>query len=189
MANDKWVVQFYSFSNSKDYEKAKKEQETIAYIRANTNLSNMKVVAKLYVSLIEKETFDTIIGYTFLEELHQVLLTSDILTEASLPPIPVRTKDSRLVKEEAANEKIDRYKLLLEKTNYKKKISMIANFFLVIIIIVMLVLSVLTKNNVNNTTETEIINKYSSWKQELQQKEEELKEREKVLDQVQEEEQ
>ena len=185
MANDKWVVQCYSFSNSMEYNKAKKEQETIAYIRANTNMSSDKVVAKLYESLIEKETFDTIIGYAFLEELRQILMSNQLLTEDSLPPIPVKTKDPRLVKENVAKDNLDRYKSLLEKANHKKKLSLLANFFLVLVVIAMLTLSFVTKNKAGQMSETELLNKYASWKQELEQKEEELEQREEQLNQLQ----
>ena len=170
MQNDKWVVQCFSFANSNDYEKAKKEQETVAYIKSNTNLSNIKVVAKLYSSLIEKETFDTIIGYTFLQELRQLLLSQDMITEVALPSIPIVAKDA---------------KLLYEKTSRKKKISLYANFFLATIVIIMMILSVMTKNQANGKFEEKILNQYASWKQELEQKEDELAQRENQLNQLQ----
>ncbi len=185
MVNSKWVVQCFAFSNSREYEKAKKEQETVAYIRANTNLSNIKVVAKLYASLIEKETFDTIIGYSFLEELRQLLLSENMITEESLPPISIKTKDAMFVKDSVANERFEKYKRLYEKTNQKRKISIYGNVILGIIVIVMMALSVFTKSNYSGKSEEAIINKYASWKQELQQKEKELNEREELLNQLQ----
>ncbi len=185
MQSDKWVVQCFSFANSNDYEKAKKEQETVAYIKSNTNLSNIKVVAKLYSSLIEKETFDTIIGYTFLQELRQLLLSQDMITEAALPPIPVDAKEAKLLKETVANEQLEKYKNLYIKTSHKKKISLYANFFLVTIVIIMMILSVMTKSQANGKFEEKILNQYASWKQELQQKEEELDKRENILNQLQ----
>lgn len=174
MSSEKWVVQCYSFPNSREYEKACKEQETVAYIRSNTNLSNVQVVAKLYTSLIEKETFDTIIGYSFLEELRQILLKDSRVTEEALPAIPVKVKDAILLKESAANVKADRYKALYEKSESKKKISMIANIMLALIIIAMMVLTLVTGNTSEDKVRTEILNEYSSWKQELEQKEKEL---------------
>ena len=185
MSNDKWIVQCYTFSNSNDYMKAKKEQETVAYIRANTNLANIKVVAKLYTNLIEKDTFDTIIGYNFLEELRQLLLKEDILTEDSLPPIPIKIKEEKSLSESAANRQVDKYKRLFEKVNRQKKISLFANFLLIIVIVAMMILTLLTNNNDESKIETEILNKYSSWQQELQQKEDEIEQREELLNQLQ----
>lgn len=185
MSDDKWVVQSYSFSNINEYEKAKKEQETVAYVRANTNLNNIKVVAKLYSSLIEKETFDTIVGYRFLEELRQILLSEDLLSEEALPFIPVKAKDSKFIRESVANEQYEKYKNLYEKTNHKKKISIYANFFLAIIIVAMMVLSVMTNHGASSKTEAEILDKYASWAQELQQKEDELNQREELLNELQ----
>ena len=179
MADEKWVVQSYAFANSKDYEKAKKEQETIAYIKANTDLSQVKVVAKLYVSLVEKETFDTIVGYSFLEELRQQIIASNLVTLDALPPIPVKVKG--MTKESVANDRADRYKALYEKSDSKRRISICANIFLVIIIVVMMTLTIMTSKNADTKTENEVLDKYSSWKQELQQKEDELNQREKQL--------
>lgn len=181
MSSENWVVQCYSFPNSREFEKASKEQETVAYIRSNTNLSNIQVVAKIYVSLIEKETFDTIIGYSFLEELRQILLNDSRVTEDSLPMIPVKVKDAKLIKESAANEKADLYKTLYEKTANKKKICMIANIMLVIIIVAMLILTFLSGNTSEERLKTEILNEYSSWKQELEQKEDDLIQKEEDL--------
>ncbi len=185
MPNDKWKVQCYTFSNNNDYMKAKKEQETIAYIRANTNLDNIKVVAKLYANLIQKETFDTIIGYNFLEELRQLLLKEEVITEDSLLPIPVKAKGEKLLSESAANRQVDKYKGLFEKVNRQKKISLFANFLLIIVIIAMMVIALLNNNNDQSKLEAEILNKYSSWKQELQQKEDEIEQREELLNQIQ----
>ncbi len=184
MAENKLVVQCYAFPNGKEYEKAKKEQETIAYIKANTDLANIKVVAKLYVSLIEKRTFDTVVGYAFLGELRDTLLAQNIVTEDSLPPIPVKSA-SNMSKESVANDRAERYKELYKKTNNKKKISIYANIILVIMIIVMMVLALMTQSKANNPSETELIDKYSSWKQELEQKEDELNQREQDLNQSQ----
>lgn len=186
MTEDKWVVQCYAFPNGKEYEKAMKEQETVAYIKANTDLANIKVVAKLYINLIEKKTFDTIVGFTFLEELRNLLLSQNGITEDSLPPIPINSITSKMSKVSVANERAEKYKALYEKSDSKKKLSIYANIFLVIMIIVMMALAIMTKKNAN-PNETELINKYSKWKQELQQKQDELNQREQELNQLQEE--
>jgi len=47
-----------------DFERAKKEQETIQYLTANTNMADMKALYKLYKMSVEKKSFQTIIWVT-----------------------------------------------------------------------------------------------------------------------------
>ena len=44
----KYVLDGYLFANATDFERAKKEQETIQYLTANTNMADMKALYKLY---------------------------------------------------------------------------------------------------------------------------------------------
>ena len=49
MRDDKrFILDGFVFSTRKDYERACKEKETIEYLVANSNMSDMKAVLKIY---------------------------------------------------------------------------------------------------------------------------------------------
>ena len=71
---ERFVVDEYSFGTKAEWEEAKREEESIQYIRAKTNLSDPQTVYKVYCGLVEKKTFTTPVGTAFLLELRAGLL-------------------------------------------------------------------------------------------------------------------
>lgn len=58
MRDDKrFILDGFVFSTRKDYERACKEKETIEYLVANSNMSDMKAVLKIYNKAVEKSRF------------------------------------------------------------------------------------------------------------------------------------
>ena len=56
MRDDKrFILDGFVFSTRKDYERACKEKETIEYLVANSNMSDMKAVLKIYNKAVEKK--------------------------------------------------------------------------------------------------------------------------------------
>lgn len=86
--SEKYVIDGFSFQNASDYERAKKEKETIAYLSANTDMTDMKAVYKIYRLSLEKKSFQTIFGLAYLEDLRKRLAGSGIVAEEMLEPIP-----------------------------------------------------------------------------------------------------
>ena len=69
MRDDKrFILDGFVFSTRKDYERACKEKETIEYLVANSNMSDMKAVLKIYNKAVEKKSFQTVIGLEFIEK-------------------------------------------------------------------------------------------------------------------------
>lgn len=183
MAQEQWIVQGYLFTNKFEYMKAKKEQEVVAYIKANADLTNIKAVYKVYNNLTEKNTFDTIIGYTFLAELRQWLLQHNIVTEEAILPIRIKQPEVRVNKKTVLDES-GKYKELYHKTKQKHHISICMNILLVLVVLAMFMITYYSPRNNDSTLEKEILNKYSTWKMELQEKEDELNAREEALQEV-----
>lgn len=177
-----YQVDGFLFQTKEDYEKAVKEQESVKYIRANTDFTKFQMVYKLYHKLLEKNAFETIIGYTFLEELRTILLERNLISEEKIPGIPIRVKE-RILHEPLKHEKIidNKYKQLYEDLKTKRFTSRIVNVFLVGIIMAMLVIFMNSTHATNERVEAEFENKYATWQQELEQKQDELDQREKEL--------
>ena len=95
----KYVLDGYLFANAADFERAKKEQETIQYLTANTNMADMKALYKLYKMSVEKKSFQTIFGLQYLEEIRKRLIGSGVVEKDLLEPIPVQTVMEKKAKE------------------------------------------------------------------------------------------
>ena len=65
MNENEYRIAGYRFTDARDYKEAKRETETVEYIRANTDLTDRNKTLKLYHKLVERKTLKTIIGYSF----------------------------------------------------------------------------------------------------------------------------
>lgn len=160
-----YIVDGFVFEDEAMAELAKKEEEGIRFIKERTAFDNAEMVLKLYKKLLEQELFVTPVGVRFLTELQNILLSSVYIAKDEIPPI--------CVKEQKPVQKVEG-----PKQNYKKTFH-IALFFAIVFglsIIGMFVITELSGNNVNiiNYRE-ELLNEYSIWESELEEKEAELK--------------
>lgn len=189
--NKKYVVDGFSFSSRSDYDKALKEKEAIAYIVANTNMADMKSVLKIYNMSVEKKSFTTIIGLEFVNNMRKNLISSGIVPKNTLMDIPVpKISSSKVTNTDNSiiNAKTDRYKQAYENALAGKTIKNIVIVFLTLIIVAMLVITFKSKYSVftyftdyKADMENELVDKYETWKNELDEREKELNKREKAL--------
>ncbi len=188
-----FVIDGYSFSSRAEYERAQKEKETILYLSAHTNLSDMKAVYRIYKQAVEKQSFRTVFGLKYMENLRQRLLGSEFITEDLLEPVPVirvpGRDDKKAGLSEEGSRQIQKYKEEAEKAKAGRILKNLLIVMLLLIIGVMLFVtyqsqySVFTyftdyKENMRN----ELINEYEGWTNELEAKEAELEERERALE-------
>ncbi len=197
--NEKYVVDEFSFSNKEDYNRAAKEKETISYIIANTDMNDLKAVYKIYNRSIEKKSFQTVIGLEFVKNMRKKLIASGIVTPDTISIIPVprqsavsnskasKKSDKGVVNEEA-KEEIEKYKLAYENVAAGRTIRNMLIVFLFLIIIAMMVITYNSKysvftffTNYKADMENELIDKYEGWENELNKREEELKQREQAV--------
>jgi hypothetical protein len=93
--NDKKVAG-YLFEDARDFKEAKREEETVEYIKANTDLNDLNKVLKLYHKLAERKTLKTVVGFAFLNELSSKLIDSGLVTKDSLPCIRIEKPEKPL---------------------------------------------------------------------------------------------
>lgn len=185
--NGKFQFNGYVFSRSEDCDKAKKEQEAIDYIRANTDLSNAVLVLKIYDRLLSKSTFKTIVGYEFLWELKEILKKDTSIKDDQIKSIPIKAQS--LAKTEVKEEKTvvepiqdDKLLKMYEKEKTSKIRLRVMVVFLFCIIMGMLAVVRFTPYSVFTDYEEKIINQYEKWQEELDAREAELNKRETALD-------
>jgi uncharacterized protein YpmB len=180
MKENEYKVAGYSFSDAHDYKEAKREEETIEYIRANTDLSDLNKAIKLYHKLVERRTLKTVVGFAFLKELQERILKEGILTKESMPCIQVEkdTKPIRAYSGPLDHEAEQRHLEVIQDYKVKLRNSRIIIIFLAVIIVVMLLISILSDRSMFSNYENQILNKYSSWEEQLNAREKALEQRE-----------
>ena len=177
-----YKVDGFLFEDETTAELAKKEEEGIRFIKERTALNNPEVVLKLYNKLLEQKLFVTPVGTRFLLELQSVLLRTPYMAREEIPPIPV--SDMLLKKEPEPTGPVAKVKETAKKVdkkvegNYKKPFYA-ALFFAVVFalsVVGMFIINEISGNNVNIINyRNEILNEYSTWEQQLEEKEAELK--------------
>lgn len=186
-------VDGFLFEDEATAELAKKEEEGIRFIKERTALDNPEVVLKLYKKLLEQNLFVTPVGVRFMLELQNVLLGSTYIARNEIPPINV---SAMVIKKEVETEEngkgaMAKVKKVTKKVdekvegNYKKPFY-IALFFAIVFalsVVGMFIISEVSGNSVNIINyRDKILNEYSTWEAELQEKEAELKEWEAELE-------
>lgn len=154
-------------------------------------MADMKSVLKIYNMSVEKKSFTTIIGLEFVNNMRKNLVSSGIVPKNTLMDIPVpKISSSKVTNTDNSiiNAKTDRYKQAYENALAGKTIKNIVIVFLTLIIVAMLVITFKSKYSVftyftdyKADMENELVDKYETWKNELDEREKELNKREKAL--------
>lgn len=180
MDKNSLIVEGFVFSSYKEAQTALKEQKNIEIIRQRTPFSDSRAVYELYAKLIERDMFKTMVGYSFLYELRQHLLTDFGYDEAELPTVII-PKRMEYDKVREMNQGVLEAKL--QRVLQIKKRMAIVITALVIMVLGMFVIAAVNPNVGYVNTENKILNKYSAWEEELEQREEAVKEKEEKLKQ------
>ncbi|MEI3198405.1 MAG: hypothetical protein V8S56_06675 [Lachnospiraceae bacterium] len=190
----------FVFRTKKEAELAQREIEGTKYLRQKLDMENPNAVFSIYQNLIEQDLFETPVGYCFLKELRDYLLMIPAISNEEVLAIPIRypqteeeekkqkkeqkkeeqRKERQREKEKAKNKKEQKK----EGKNYKGRCQffMVTSLILLISVVSMMLLSA-TSDNVNILNyENKLIDKYSSWEQELEEREQAVKEQEQALE-------
>ena len=190
----------FVFRTKKEAELAQREIEGTKYLRQKLDMENPNAVFSIYQNLIEQDLFETPVGYCFLKELRDYLLMIPAISNEEVLAIPIRypqteeeekkqkkeqkkeeqRKERQREKEKAKNKKEQKK----EGQNYKGRCQffMVTSLILLISVVSMMLLAA-TSDNVNILNyENKLIDKFSSWEQELEEREQAVKEQEQALE-------
>ena len=185
----------FVFRTKKEAELAQREIEGTKYLRQKLDM-DPNAVFSIYQNLIEQDLFETPVGYCFLKELRDYLLMIPAISNEEVLAIPIRypqteeeekkqkkeeqRKERQREKEKAKNKKEQKK----EGKNYKGRCQffMVTSLILLISVVSMMLLAA-TSDSVNILNyENKLIDKYSSWEQELEEREQAVKEQEQALE-------
>lgn len=172
-------VNGFVFGSPTDVELAKQELNTAKYIDNKISDKNATTVLAIYKAALEKKIFRTPIGYSYLHELQKKMIGMGIEQE-NIDPIPLYQIFNNSKIEEKAPRVVTVKK---KKEPYERKNALltVVNFILILMIIVMFLISLSGKRPTVLNYRRAIENEYSSWKQELDEREMAIKEKEREL--------
>lgn len=178
MDKDALIVGGFVFPSYKEAQNAIKEQKNIESIRQKMPMSDRNAVYKIYTKLIESNMFHTMVGYSFLYELRSKLIFEFGYDESELQNVILpKQMDYDIVtkkNKEILDEKVSRLLVI------KKRMSIVIAALLVMIV-AMFVIAVINPNAHYVDVENKVLNRYASWEEELDLREQEIKAKEAEL--------
>lgn len=168
----------FVFQTTEDAALASQELKKTEYLRMHLSYDNPEKVKQIYEKAVTERTFKTPVGYGFLWELRKFLLENGI-PEEKLEPIPLQIS-YQLRK----NSYTPVPKKKQEKASGKSGLmmySVILNILLVMAVAAMFAIAVNGKSPNILNYEKAITNRYASWEQELTERENAVREKEREL--------
>lgn len=171
----------YVFASHEDAELARNEIKKISYIETKMDMANMNTVLSIYNKALENDTFQTPIGMEFMHGMYSMLVDSGF-DKHELEPYPLHTTFKRLDLSNASPMR----KFVAKKTNenslkVKYRNSVLINLLLAVLIIALLVI-VYNGPNMNAINyKAAVTNQYASWEQNLKEREQAVKDKEREL--------
>ncbi|HAF25743.1 MAG TPA: hypothetical protein DCG85_00355 [Lachnospiraceae bacterium] len=191
-----YIVEGFAFYTKEEAEKAERELKKIRLLDERLDPDNLPAVRALYIKALDQEVFETEIGLTYLRNLQMHLIGEGYLKSDEKPLIIKYSKTQweketeRMLEEQKAlekkykdkaDERIGRAKNKAGEAIGKMKNLYLAVGVLVLLIIAMFLLTLTGKNpNIINYRNA-VINEYSDWQKDLEQREAELRKKEAEL--------
>ena len=176
---EQYKVGGYLFGDMEDVKLAKQEQSVIQYMEKKMERYNGEDVLSVYQAILEKRVFRTPIGYNYLQQVQKRMVSMGVEKDR-IPPIPLYQVYNNRYKTEAVPVR-RQFKKKVEPQVKKLRYSILGNFILVILVILLFAITITGENaNVINYRNV-ITNEYSSWEEELKEREKIVREKEREL--------
>lgn len=175
------IVAGYCFKTAQDAETARQEEKKIKYLESHMDYGKTENMLLVYRKAIESRIFSTPIGWEYLKKIQKELSRRDDLKE-EVPPVALYTVFAHRVGDEIRipPSRIPQKK---EKQDTRKGmiISVIINVMLTAAVIAMFYIAMTSDNPNILNYENNLQNKYAQWEQELTERENVLREKERNL--------
>ena len=186
--NTSYVVDGFSFSSEAEWEHAKKELEGIKYVRGKLDMDHPEQVLQFYNKMVDEKLFVTAVGMAYLADLREYLMSIPYISDEEIHPIYVAhpavdaaIKEQKQIQKEKVEEvKNTAKKAVTAATNgsveRKFQISFFLNIILAVCVLLMFAISATSSHPNILNYETELVNRYSVWEQELTEREAAIRE-------------
>lgn len=175
---EQFKVNGFLFGNNDDVKQAREEVGNIKFLEQKISFEDTGATLRIYEKAIEERIFKTPVGFGFLRKMQMEMMERGV-PEENIKPIPMYQVYSR--KEEVKPARIFKKKIKPDKTKLYLRYSVLLNLIFLFIVVGMFVISFFGEmpNIVNYRYR--IQNEYSVWEQELTEREERIKEKEREL--------
>ena len=178
---DSCIAEGFKFLSENDAQKAAMDQSKIKILEARVKASRPGDIKAVYEKSIENKIFKTPVGWEYLHGLRNKLLESGY-TEEELIPIPLNVSMTR----PSALENLSvpqRIKPEKPRGNveFKRVFPIVLDVVLAILVGIMFYIAATGENDNIINYKRNVTNRYSSWEQELTDREKKVREAEKKL--------
>lgn len=172
-------VNGFVFGSAEDVELAKNELNAAKYIEKKIADKNANTVLAIYRAALDKKMFRTPVGYSYMHDLQKRMIEAGI-DASEIAPIPLyqiygspaqEDKPARVIKVKKKKEPLERRNAMLT----------VVNIILLALVIVMFLISVSGSRPTVLNYRRALENEYSSWKQELDERESAIRAKEREL--------
>lgn len=175
------VVSGFAFYSEKDAKLAEQERQKIAYLDKRIDRSDPESVLVIYKKALEERVFRTPVGLEYLRELQMELQSAKEQLGEEIPPIPLWTNFADIREKTAPTRR--RIQPPDENTNKNAtfRLSLVMNIVMIVAIIAMFIITLNSDQPNILNYEKNIQNKYAAWEQELTEREQTIREKEREL--------
>ena len=173
----------FLFHTEKDAQLARAEEQRIAYLEERINYDSPDSIRYIYEKTIEERLFRTPVGLRYLEKLRGYLIDHGAAPE-SIREIPLYTAFDGELRERTspARERVHPSKRKdIDKEKVGLTLSVLLNVMLTLAIVAMFYISFVSDQPNIVNYERVITDKYASWEQELTEREQAVREKEREL--------
>lgn len=175
---EQWAVEGYQFESEKDAKQGKADLAKIQKLEDKMDYRNPHVVFMVYKKAIESDLFKTPIGYDYLRKLQKIVKDSPLIKD-EIPNIPISSLDGYTTPLPTTNSyKLTPIKKVQSKSN---RLMWLVNVVLVALVILMFYISTTSTNPNIINYERAIQNRYAAWEEELEEREQAVRAKEKEL--------
>lgn len=186
-----YLVSGIAFTDMKQAKLAQIEQKRIEVLDEKLNYNDIDAVANVYKKARDNRTFQTPVGITYMLRLYDWLKKNDyegidkmyviMDLESSKTKIDDLEKGLMTERDEIWKSRLDAQKSREKTLSAKLRTSLFVNLVLVVLVILLFVISQTGNNPTILNYKTKIINQYTAWEQELEQREQAVEEKEAEL--------
>ena len=183
MENEKkqeFTINGFLFGAKEDIEIAQQEMSAIQYIDKKIENRSGETILSVYQAALEKHIFKTPLGYSYLHDLQKRMLQMGINRE-KIQPIPLYQVFNNDYKEDIKPVRTVKRIKKKDKTKSNLRTSVLLNIILAILVIVLFFISMTGNTPTVLNYRKAIENEYSSWEQDLTNREKAIREKERTL--------
>lgn len=181
-SEEKRIAGGFLFLTEKEAKLAEVERKKIAYLESKIDYSKPEDILYIYDKTVKENVFSTPVGMIYLKQLQEFLLNQEGIDPASVIAIPLNHTYQEYGKAQSAKERMqEKHEQEMGAKKSQLMVSVILNMLLVVAMIAMFVISLNSDSpNIINYKRV-ITDQYATWDQELTEREQAIREREREL--------